>query len=180
MKRTLIRGALGALLGLAVTHVASAQVLVQLPDSSQTTTLTANVSEQARVTVPASVTFNVTNVSANTAGSTAAVSATNIVLAANADKLKISVQAAAASFTPPVVSATTWDAGDVTWVAGTWTAATGQAGTLTDASYQEIATCNAGVAACSTTSVAFTLAAKSTVARAGNHTLVINWKFEKI
>ena len=59
MKRMFLRGAVGALLTLGVASMASAQVLVQLPDSSQTTTLTANVSSQATVTTPANVTFNV-------------------------------------------------------------------------------------------------------------------------
>lgn len=44
-----------------------AQTTVVLPDSSQTTTVTANVAEQAKVTVPAGVTFNVNDISSSTA-----------------------------------------------------------------------------------------------------------------
>lgn len=180
MKRMFLRGTVGAFLMSGLASLASAQVLVTLPDTSQTTTLTANVSDQATVTTPAGVTFNVTNVASSTSGSTAAVTVTNIVLPTAADQLKVSVKANAASFTPPVALATTWSAGDVTWGAGTWTNATGAAGTLTDASFTEVATCAADASGCNTTSVPFSLAAKGTVRRSGNHTLVITWKFEKL
>lgn len=180
MNRMFLRGAIGALLTLGVGSLASAQVLVTLPDTSQTTTLTATVSDQATVTTPANVTFNVTNVASSTAGSAAAVTVTGIVLPTAADQLKVSVKANAASFTPPVALATTWVAGDVSWTAGTWTNATGAAGTLTNASFTEVATCAADASGCNTASVPFTLAANSSVRRSGNHTLVITWKFEKL
>jgi ABC-type transport system substrate-binding protein len=180
MRGMFFRGAVGALMVLAVTRVASAQVLVQLPDSSQTTTLTATVSDQATVTTPANVTFTVNDVASSTAGSAAAVTVTGIVLPTAADKLKVSVKANAASFTPPVALATTWDASDVSWTGGTWTNATAASGTLSSASFGEVARCDADVSACNSTDVAFTLAAKSTVKRSGNHTLTITWKFEKL
>jgi hypothetical protein len=160
--------------------VAGAAGAVTLPDTSSTTTLTANVSEQAQVTVPAGVTFNVTNVSSSTAASAASVSVSSIVLATATKQLKVSLQAGAASFTPPVVGATTWSAADVTWNAATWTNATGASGTLSNSSYNEIATCDADAASCSTTGLVFTLGAKSTVKRSGNHTLSVTWKFESI
>ena len=180
MKGMFFRGALGTMMLLAVAGVASAQVVVTLPDTSQTTTLTANVSEQATVTTPANVTFNVTDVSSSTSGSAAAVTVTNIVLALATNQLKISLKANAASFTPPVALATTWSAGDVTWTGGTWTNATPASGTLSNASFSEVARCDADATACNTANVAFTLGAKPTVQRAGNHTLIITWKFEKI
>jgi len=180
VNRALVRGALCAVLSLAVTRVASAQVTVTLPDTSQTTTLTATVAEQARVTVPSTVTFTVNNVTSSTTGSAAAVTITNIVLSTATDKLKISVQANAASFTPPVVGATTWSASDVTWTGGSWTTATPASGTLSNSSFNEVARCDANVTSCNSTDVHFTLGAKSSVSRAGNHTLVISWKFEKI
>jgi hypothetical protein len=159
---------------------AGAQTTVTLPDTSQTTTLTSNVSEQARVTVPANVTFNVTNIAASTAASGASVTVDNIALATATKQLKISIQAAAASFTPPVAGATTWSAGDVTWNAATWTNATGASGTLSNSAYNTVATCDADAASCSTTGLVFTLGAKSSVKRSGNHTLNITWKFESI
>jgi hypothetical protein len=160
--------------------LAQAQTTVLLPDTSQTTLLTATVSEQARVAVPANVTFSVTNVGNSTAASAATVTIDRIVLATATKQLKISIQAAGASFTPPVVGATTWSAGDVTWNAPTWTHATGATGTLSSSSFTQVATCDADAADCSTTNLVFTLGAKSTVQRSGNHTLTVTWKVESI
>lgn len=165
---------------LTLTSVGYAQQSVTLPDTSQTTTLTANVSEQARVTVPSGITFNVTNVSSNTAAGAASVTVSSIVLATPTKQFKVSLQGNAASFTPPVVLATTWSASDVTWNAATWTNAIGAAGTLSSAAYNTVATCVVDAGDCSTTALVFTLGAKSTVKRSGNHTLVVTWKFESI
>jgi hypothetical protein len=159
---------------------AQAQTTVALPDTSQTTLLTATVSEQARVVVPASVSFAVTNVGNGTAASAVGVTIDRIVLATATKQLKVSVQAAAASFTPPVVGATTWSAGDVSWNTATWTHATGTNGVLSASSFIEIATCDPNAVDCSTTGLVFTLGPKSTVQRAGNHTLVVTWKVESI
>jgi len=161
-------------------QIANAQVTVILPDTSQTTTLTATVSEQARVIVPATVTFLVTNVSASTAASAASVTVDRIVLATATKQFKVSLQAAASSFTPPVGGATTWAASDVTWNAATWTNATGSSGALSSSAYNAVATCTADATTCSTTGLVFTLAAKTTVQRSGNHTLSVTWKFESI
>jgi hypothetical protein len=164
----------------AVASTAAAQTTVTLPDTSQTTLLTATVSEQARIVVPASIAFNVGNIASSTAASSATVTIDRIVLATATKQLRISVQAAAASFTPPAVGATTWSASDVTWNASSWTRATGVSGTLGSASFTQIATCDAAAADCSTTDLVFTLGAKPTVGRAGSHTLVVTWKFESI
>lgn len=180
MKKLFLRVSAIAVGLLALDSPVFAQTGVTLTDTSQTTTLTANVSEQARVTVPAGVTFNVTNVSSSTAATNASVSVDSIVLATATKQLRVSLQANAASFTPPVAGATTWGAGDVTWNAATWTNASGAAGTLSNAAYTTVATCTADAADCSTTGLVFTLGAKSTVKRAGNHTLVVTWKFESI
>jgi hypothetical protein len=169
---------LSTTIALAMAGAVAAQVNVDLPDSGQSTTLTANVSEQANVTVPAGVTFDVTDVTSNTLASDASVSISNIVLSSATRKLKVSVQAAAANFTPPVALATTWGAGDISWNAASWTRATGASGTLSSGSFGEVTTCDADVADCSTTALQFTLAAKGSVKRSGNHTLDINWKFE--
>ena len=157
-----------------------AQSTVLLPDTSQTTLLTANVSEQATVTVPAGVSFNVTNITNPTAASGASVTVSSIVLGTATKQLKVSVQGNAASFTPPVAGATTWVAGDVTWNAATWTNATGASGTLSSSSYNTVADCTADASTCNTTGLVFTLAAKPTIKRAGNHTLTVTWKFESI
>ena len=165
---------------LAAASTAAAQTTVLLPDTSQTTTLTATVSEQARIQVPAAVNFNVSDVTSATAAPAASVSVSNIALASATKQLKISLQAGAANFTPPVAGAATWSAGDVTWNAATWTNASGTSGTLSNASYGTVATCNADVGSCSTSGLVFTLGANNGVKRSGNHTLTVTWKFESI
>lgn len=159
---------------------ASAQTVVLLPDTSQTTTVSANVNEQARVAVPSGITFTVSNIGTSTAASAASVTVDQIVTSSATKQLKISLQANAASFTPPVGGATTWSAGDVTWNAASWTNATGAGGTLSNSAYTTVATCTADTTACSTTGLVFTLGAKTTVQRSGTHTLVVTWKFESI
>src|SRR5438132_5349569 len=130
MKR--FTAAVAAILLVGVGSAACAQTVVTLPDTSQTTTLTATVSAQARVTLPAGVTFNVTDIGSTTAASAASVTIDQIAMAAATNQLKISLEANAASFTPPVGGATTWAAGDVTWNAATWTNGTGSTGTLSN------------------------------------------------
>jgi hypothetical protein len=180
LKSTLKHTALATFVLMAGAGVAGAQVTVTLPDTSQTTQLTATVSEQARLAVPAAITFSVSDVSISTAAAAASVTIDHIALATATKQLKISLQAGAASFTPPVSGATTWSAGDVTWNAATWTSATGSSGTLSSSSYNAVATCAADAASCSTTALVFTLAPKSTIQRSGNHTLSVTWKIESI
>lgn len=180
MKTTLGRLVVALGLTVGVTGVASAQVTVSLPDTSQTTLMTAIVAEQARVVVPATVTFNVANVSNATAAAAASVTVDNIVLATATKQLRVSLRASAANFTPPVVGGTTWAASDVTWNGATWSNASGTAGTLDSAITREVATCVAGTSSCATTGLVFTLAAKPTVNVSGNHTLSVIWRFESI
>jgi len=164
---------------LAFCSAGYAQTPVSLTDTSQSTTLTANVSEQARVTVPAGVTFNVVDVGAATAATAASVTVSGIVLATATKQLRVSLQANAATFTAPG-GATTWSASDVTWNAATWTNATGALGTLSNSSYSSVATCAADASDCSTNGLVFTLGAKNTVRRSGTHQLTVTWKFESI
>lgn len=165
-----------AVLVLGVSVMAGA-LEVNLPDESQTTTFTATVLEQADITVPATVTFTVNNVSASTPGS-GYVSATSIVLI-DGNALKISLKADAEYFTAATGGTVTWAASDISWVAGTWT--NGGIGVLGELStgYAEVATSAANASETSST-VAFTLEAKPAVDRAGNHTLVARWKFESL
>lgn len=160
--------------------VMSGQTVVTLPDSSQSTTMTASVSEQADVSVPATISFPVTDIASSTSASAASVSASNIALDSATKQLKISVQADAAAFTPPVGGATTWAAADVTWNAATWTSATGASGTMSAGAFGEVATCTADTASCSTSGLVFTLAPNTSVKRSGDHTLSVTWKFESI
>ena len=162
---------------------ATAQTVIGLPNSSITTTLTANVSEQASITLPASVTFNVTNIAGSTSSGNQTISVQNIVLASATKQLTISLIANAASFTPPVAGATTWSASDVSWTTpnggpNSWVNGTRNNGTLSSAAYTLVATCNADVSSCSTTGLPITLGPKTTVRRSGAHTLTVTWKLE--
>ncbi len=160
---------------LLTASLANAGVVV-LPNEGQITTFTATVSEQADVTVPATVTFAVTDVSSATE-STESASATSIVLT-DGNALKISLQASAAGFDKPTGGTNTWEDGDVSWNAATWTNGTGTVGTLINTSYTQVAYTNANAASTATSNLIFTLAADATVDRAGNHTLASTWKFE--
>jgi hypothetical protein len=161
--------------------LASAQTAYVLPETSQATTLTAAVSEQAQIAVPSAVNFAVTDILSNKAATAAEVTVTNIVLATETKQLRISLRANAASFTPSVTSATTWSASDVSWAAATFSnLGVSPGGTLSSAADTIVVTCAADAASCSTTDLVFTLAAKGAVKRSGNHTLGMTWKFEAI
>lgn len=181
MRNVFVRTSMIVALSIITAGFASAQTTATLPDATGSTTLTANVSEQAQFTVPTGVTFNVTNVAASTVASGASVTVNNIVLATATKQLKISLQANAASFSPSVALATTWSASDVTWAAATFSnSGAGATGTLSSAAYNAVATCAADAASCSSTDLVFTLAANANVKRSGNHTLAMTWKFESI
>jgi hypothetical protein len=181
MREAFVRSSMVVALSIIAAGPASAQATIALPDSSQSTTLTANVSEQARITVPASVMFNVTNTAAIT-NAAAAVTVTNITLASATKQLQISVVAGNLSFTPSVAGGTTWTSSDVSWDAVAFSnAGVGTAGALAGvATYNIVQTCAVAVTDCSTANLPFHLAAKPTVNYAGSHTLTMTWKFASI
>lgn len=172
--------------GLLGSGTAAAQSAALLPDTTQTTTLTAAVAEQARVTVPAGITFAVTNVNVATTQGSVAISVQNIVLATATKQLRISLVGNATSFTPPVGGAATWSAADVSWTAGpgsgpnAWQNATGSAGTLSSAAYTTVATCDPDASSCSIAKLTFALAPNPAVKRSGAHTLMVTWRFESM
>jgi|GEM_PF-6754381 len=164
---------------LALATAASAQVLISLPDESQTTTFTATIDEQATVTVPTDIAFHVTNVLADTASTDPSpVTVTGIVLTTTTKKLKISVKGSA--FTG---SSTPYSTADVLFTGGDWTTtATASSGNLNvdHSTYATLATCNANEAACSTADAGFSLKANSAVTTNGTQSLTMTWKFESI
>ena len=183
MKVTVVVAATVVAVSLGHPGTVSGQAVVALPNSTTTTTLTASVSEQASITIPASATFNVTNIGAATDSGNQSISIQNIVLASATKQLTISLIANAASFTPPAVGATTWSAGDVSWTTpnggpNAWINATRTNGTLSSGAYSLVATCNADTSSCSTTGLQLHLGPKTTVRRSGAHTLTVTWKFE--
>lgn len=145
-----------------------------------TTTMSAMVSDQTRVHLPAGIAFNVTDVGRAIASDSVSILLDRIVLPTSTAQVRLSVQAAAPSFTPPVAGVTTWDAADVSWNEGQWSNASGAPGALSSSTYSAIVTCHADVSLCGTDRMSFTLAAKPAVSRAGNHTLTIVWKVEAI
>jgi hypothetical protein len=181
MKNVIVRTSMIAGFVAMTAAAASAQTTVALPNQTQTTTMNANVSEQARVTVPASVTFNVTNTSAAT-GATASITVENIALASATKQLQISVAANATGFTPSVPGSATWASSDVSWVAHPFSnAGVGTAGALAGiGTYNVVQTCAVDVSECSTTTLPFSLAAKPGVKNSGNHSLIVTWKFASI
>ena len=68
---------------------AAAQTNVTVTDTTQTTTFTAAVAEQARITVPAGIAFSVNNVSSSTSNGDVAVAVQNIVLTTATKQLTI-------------------------------------------------------------------------------------------
>jgi hypothetical protein len=181
VKNAFVRTSMIVALTVMSAALASAQTTVELPNNSQQTLLTATVSEQARIIVPESIQFNVTNTSAITDAS-ASVTVTNIALATASKQLQISLAAAALSFTPSVVGGTTWASSNVSWDAVAFSnAGVGTAGALAGVgTYNVVQTCAVNVTACSTTDLPFHLAAKPTVNYAGSHTLLMTWKFASI
>ena len=169
-------GAAALLVGFA--GAANAQVNVPVPDQSQTTTLVAQVAEQVRITVPATVTFNVSNIAAAT-NTTASVTLDNIVLSSATRQLRLLLAADAPAFTPPNVGDTTWAAGAVSWGAGTWTNGVGAAGTLAT-TFNSVMLGAPAATSISNASMPFTLAANTGVSRSGAHTLVVRWRVEGV
>lgn len=164
-------------LALALTGTAYGAV-VTLPNTSQTTTFTANVSEQANVTVPASVSWTVNNVSATTDSGAQSVSATTVVLE-DGKKLRIEIAPDATDFTAPTGGTVTWASDDVSW-AGTWTNGTANNTSMSAAAgtyVKLVDMTSANSASLSSADLVFTLAANSTVDRSGAHTLAATWKF---
>lgn len=172
------RFAVSVLLVLALSGAGYAAV-VTLPNTAQTTTFTANVAEQANVTVPAAVAFTVNSIAAGTPSSAQTVSATGIVLD-DLKKLRISIAPDATGFTPPTNGVVTWASSDISW-AGTWTGGTANNSTMSAlaATYVKLVDMTAANAATvSSADLVFTLAAKAGIDRAGAHTLAATWKFE--
>jgi hypothetical protein len=181
VKKVFVRSSMIVALTAITATLASAQTTVGLPDTSQSTTLSADVSEQARITVPGTLHFAVTNTSAITNAS-AAVTVTNIALASAAKQLQISVKADSLTFTPSVVGGTTWASSDVSWDAVVFSnAGVGTAGALAGvATYGIVQTCAVNVTECSTVALPFHLAAKPAVNYSGSHTLSMTWKFASL
>ena len=137
----------------------------------------AGAQETVNVSVPMAVNFAVTNVTRSTSGapSPVTISFSNSSLI-NGRALRISVQADAASFTPP--SGSSIPASKVAWTAA-GNGGLGMNGTLGSSSYAMVFQGNPATPS-GYVDLAWTMAAPGSGIRAGVHQLTIRWKFESI
>lgn len=149
---------------------------VALPNESQQTLIYASVMEQANLSVPDQIGFDVCDVTVDTVGSGLTVSATAVVLDSG-NALRIELKADAVDFTPPSGASVTWAASDVSWAAGVWTGGTGSSGTLANGVYHTVAESSVNASELSCADMSFTLVQKPAVNIAGEYTLTATWKF---
>lgn len=149
---------------------------VALPNETQQSSIIATVMEQAQITVPATIAFDVTDVTQDTPVSGLTVSATSVCLT-DGNALRIELKADAADFTPPSVGAPTWVASDVSWTAGSWTGGAGLAGTLSALAYNKVAESNVNASQLSNSDMAFTILARPAIQYAGQYTITGTWRF---
>jgi hypothetical protein len=136
----------------------------------------AGAQDTVNVSVPMAVTFTVTDVARSTSGAPgpARISFSNASLDGRA--LRISVQADAASFTPP--SGSSIPASKVSWSAA-GNGGLGMSGTLGSSSYAMVFQGNPATPS-GHVDLGWTLAAPGSGIRAGVHQLTIRWKIESI
>ena len=132
--------------------------------------------EQCVISAPAVIAFNVTDISLPTTV-TVRVDITQIKLIGRDRRLKLSVRANAANFTPPTPGAITWAASDVRWSAGGWMGGAGSADTLSSTAFREVALSALDAESLTNNTLTFTLAPKD-VNRAGSYTLSVTWRVE--
>ena len=149
-----------------VAALIAASALVPAAASAQTVT----------VSVPASVTFNVTNVGVDTVGSPAPtrVSFSGLLLL---NVLRISIKADAPTFTPPSPSPTSIPSSNVRWTVSNASGGSGSNGTVRSAAWTQLFQ-SALLAPTGRVDVTWRLAAPGGGIRAGSHTVTIRYKLE--
>jgi hypothetical protein len=135
--------------------------------------------EMVTISVPASISFGVTNVAVDTVAnpSQARVSFSGLVVLP-LRVLRVSVRADAAAFTPPSPS-TGIPSANVRWTTSNASGGTGSNGALSSAAWTQIFQSSALVTS-GHVDLTFTLGAPGGGIRAGNHTLTIRYKFESM
>lgn len=150
---------------------------------NQHTDITATVSEQVALTVPATAAFSVPDVNSSAATTSLSVTASSIVLT-DGHTLRLSLQPAADNFSGPTGSTHDLSVANVSWGAVAWTGGAGGVGTagaLVDSSTaSEVATSTANAPTLSTTALVLTLASDPLIDRAGDYTLRANWIVESV
>jgi hypothetical protein len=132
--------------------------------------------DSAKFTLPAAVSFAVTNVTVSTTGSPSPtpVSFSNAVL--NNKSIRISIRGDG-DFVPP--SGTAIPASKVTWTTSGAVAGTGSNGTLINNTYTQIFQSNLN-ALSGSFNITWTLQAPGTGIRAGAHVLTVRWKLDAV
>jgi len=134
--------------------------------------------ESVNISMPASVLFFVTDVGMSTTGSPNPTTVSFESAQLDSGKaLKISVQADAASFTPP--SGMAIPALNVSWTTSGAVGGTGSNGTLNASSYNQVYQSFADPSTGSV-NITWTLASPGSGIRAGDHTLTVRWKLESV
>lgn len=132
------------------------------------------------MTIPASVSFSVTDVTIATGGtpSPATASFEDAVLASG-DALRMSIQADATNFTRPVEAGGYIPASNLSWTINGATNGQGFAGTLSATAYTEVYESNPD-ATSGSVNLVWSLAAPGGGVRAGAHMLTATWKIESV
>jgi hypothetical protein len=132
--------------------------------------------ESVRITVPAGVSFAVTNVNADTASAPANVSY-NLAILLPLRRLRISVKADTANFTSPPPASGLIPASKAVWTTSNASGGTGSSGTLSSAAYGVVYESNV-LTLSGAVDVNWTLKAPGAGIRAGAHTLAVRYKVE--
>ena len=136
-----------------------------------------SAADSVRISVPAAVSFAVTNVGVATVGAPAAAPVSFASLNVGpGEVLRISLKADA-DFAPP--SGPAIPASRVSWTTSSASNGTGSAGTLSRLAYTQVFQSRAGRRN-GGVSLTWTLAAPGTPIRAGNHSVLVRWKFEAV
>jgi hypothetical protein len=138
----------------------------------------ADAQETVRITIPSSVTFNVSDVSRSTTGDPAptVASYTDAQLVA-LHRLRVSVKADAVSFTAPGGAAI--PASNLSWTTSAAQGGTASSGTVSASAYRLLYESNL-LPMSGSVDVTWTLAAPGPGIRAGVHSLTLRWKVESI
>lgn len=142
------------------------------------TVVSAQAQETVSISVPAAISFSVTDVSRATAGapSSTRISISNASLNPG-NALRVSVQADTSTFAAPAGSPI--PASNVSWTTLGASGGTGWSGVLSSSSYALVFQSDPSPLS-GHVDVGWTLAAPGSGIRAGTHDLTIRWKFESV
>lgn len=132
------------------------------------------------ITVPATVTFTVSNVSSATTGSpnpTTASFSNGVLTSGNKLRMSVTTDAVVTSFTRPLGAGAQIAASNVSWTTSNPVNGTGSNGSLNPPAYTTVYESNVDATSGSVNQT-WSLAAPGSAVYAGTHTLTVRWKFE--